>query len=499
VWSLAALLAAASLSRLVPVSRAQLAAPFDLISEGPHLCTVQAIARGVNIYARQSFLGLPFFMTPYTPLYHVLVAALPQDPANPFFTGRLVAAAFMVASAAVLLATARVRRPLAIAAIAAFFLIHAVTGNTVYLRSDAVALCWSVWAVVAASRARSSRGALAAGVLCGLALAAKQSFVAAGIACFIHFVRHAPRRLRAFFAGGAAVVLVLAAAATAEWGRDFWLAVTIPVTDYPRDIESFFVHWRMMFAQPIFLWLVGAALLAIVTSLRRDRRVAFATPFFPYVLVAWACQTWVMTGIGAENHNLNEPVLATLLWLVAVEDRRGAVLRLGWTRAAALVALAGCVAFELRNPDPATYAHTDTAKTARYMAARERVNAWLRARSLEHGRMLNLKNSQVVHDYVGDFVVNDVWMYITVLWNSRPETVDGLVRAIEREEFDAIFVSPGVLSPEHDVGNAPWPRIIHAVFAHYAVALRGEEVNVLLRRERSATGPRARPPQTGGA
>jgi hypothetical protein len=40
-----------------------------------------------------------------------------------------------------------------------------------------------------------------------------------------------------------------------------------------------------------------------------------------------------------------------------------------------------------------------------------------------------------------------------------------------------------VISAEHDHGDAPWPRIIHAVFAHYAVTFRGGEVNVLTRRE----------------
>ena len=59
VRAAAAGLAGVMLWRLVPVCRHQLAAPFDLISEGPHLCTVQAIERGFDIYARESFLDLP--------------------------------------------------------------------------------------------------------------------------------------------------------------------------------------------------------------------------------------------------------------------------------------------------------------------------------------------------------------------------------------------------------------------------------------------------------
>jgi hypothetical protein len=484
VWTIACALLTVSLARLVPVCRAQLAAPFDLISEGPHMCTVQAIERGENIYDRRSFLDLPFFMTPYTPLYHALVAALPQRAGNPFFTGRVVAAFFMLLAAASVLAVAPPgHRAVAIGAIAVFFLIRPVTGNTAYLRSDAMALCASAWAVVLAARIRSRRGALATGVLCAVAVAAKQSFLAAGVACAITLLVRAPRRLGAFVLGGAAVGAALAAAATAAWGRDFWLAVTIPATDYPRDFESFFFHWHLMFVQPIFVLLVATALVVTVTGVATRRR-ALALPFLAYALVAWAVQTWVLTGVGAENHNLIEPVLATVLWLVVAEGARGEPLRLDAARALVVAALAACVTLELRGADPASYSHTTPAKTARYVAARTAVNDALRARGLEHGRMLNLKNSQVVHDYVGTFAVNDLWMYVTVLWNSRPETVERLLDAIGREEFDAVFVAPGVLSAQYDVGDQPWSRIIHAVFAHYTLAIHGTEVNVLTRRAR---------------
>ena len=82
-----------------------------------------------------------------------------------------------------------------------------------------------------------------------------------------------------------------------------------------------------------------------------------------------------------------------------------------------------------------------------------------------------------------DTVVNDVWMYVTVLWNTRPETVDRLVHAIDTASFDAILVSPGVLSPANNPGDTPWSRIIYAVFRHYAVTFRGAEVNVLTRQD----------------
>ena len=156
--------------------------------------------------------------------------------------------------------------------------------------------------------------------------------------------------------------------------------------------------------------------------------------------------------------------------------------RLEWRWGIVLAAIAAATALELRNPDPATYSSTTPAKTERYVRARTEMRAALAARGLDHGSMLNLKNSQVVHDYAGEFAVNDLWMYVTVLWTTRPETVDRLVHAIEMEQFDGIFVSPGVVTAEHDPVTTTWGRIIHAVFAHYRVTLRGAEVNVLTRR-----------------
>lgn len=480
-------LAWVALSRLVPVVRYQLAAPFDLISEGPHMSTVKALWSGFDIYARQSFLDLPFFMTPYTPLYHALVAALPQDPANPFYTGRLVAAAFMALAAATLPAVAaRGHRAFAVLALGVFFMIHSVTGNTVYLRSDSMALCFSVWAVVVAARASNGRDVAMAAALAALGVSAKQSFLAAGLACFVHVGLHRPRDLGTFFATGIAVGIGLGAAATAWFGRDFWFAVTIPLSDYPRDIASYWVHVDMMLAQPLVRFVLGAGVVATVAAFARDGRRALATPYLSYAVVAWVLQNGVMTGVGAENHNLIEPILATLLWIVVASQGDGTPLRLGWVRAVGLATLAGCTLLELGNADARLWSYTDPVATARYVADRDAARAALAELGAAHGRLLNLKNSQIPHDFdQGEMNLNDLWMYITVLWNSRPETVDRLIAALEGERFDAVIVAPGVVAVDPNPNHEPWPRISRALFAHYGVAYRGHDVNFLTRR-----GPR---------
>ncbi len=479
-WFVAAAMMVVMLQRLLPVCLAQLAAPYDLISEGPHMCTVQAIQRGADIYARESFLDRPFYMTPYTPLYHTIVAALPQHPANPFFTGRLLAAFFIVlAASSLLFIAAPGHRATAVTAFAVFFLLHAVTANTVYLRSDGLALCTSVWAIVTTARARSRAGVAAAGALAAMAVAGKQSFLAAGLVAFVFIALRRPRDLLTFVASGLTVGLGLAAAATAVWGTDFWFAVTIPLTDYPRAMDSFWSHERMMFAQPIFVCIVGTAIVTLLATRR------LAAPYLPYALVAWALQTAVMTGIGAENHNLMEPVLATLLWIVVALQAAPAPLTLGWVRVAGIAALAGCTWLELQQKDVTLYSYADPVRTARYVHHRAEAQAKLRDLGFEHGRLLNLKNSQLPHDFPNaQMNLNDLWMYVTVLWGSRPETVDHLVAAIEAETFDAVITAPSVVSTGNNRRDSVWGRIVFTLFDHYHLAFHGEELNLLTRRPR---------------
>jgi len=484
LWLFAGVLAACSLSRVAAVSWDQLAAPFDLISEGPHMTTVKAFREGYNIYDPASFLDVPFFMTPYTPLYHAVVAALPQRSSNPFFTGRLVALAFMAGSAASLFAVARRRAhvPLALIAVAVFFLMRPVTGNTAYLRSDSTALFFSVWGVVCAARVSSrSRSVIVPALLCTAGFAAKQSFVAAGGACFVYFLLRERQRAAVFLAAASACAGVLALAAWWYWGDGFWLAVTIPMTDYPRDWDSFVVHWHLMLQQPVFVLLVIVAAGVLVSVIYEAPGLVSGSPYFAYAVFAWAAQTWVLTGIGAENHNLIEPVLATLLWMIAIRSEMKVDSGLDWRHATILGALAVCTAGELlyaRRPD---YSYTTSAKTEKYVRDRAQITAALRALGLEHGRMLNLKNSQVTHDFDGQMNVNDPWMYITVLWQSRPETAARLLRAIEGQYFDAVLVAPGLTSARGQTLDNATQHIIRTVFQHYELKVRGGEVNVLTR------------------
>ncbi|MBI3770587.1 MAG: hypothetical protein HY271_19125 [Deltaproteobacteria bacterium] len=484
LWLAALTLLSASLVRIVGVASDQLVAPFDLVSEGPHMSAVKAIRAGVNIYDPASVFDLPLHVTPYTPLYHVLVALLPAQPGNPFFTGRVVALVFMVGSAAGLFAVVRRRdyAPLAVLGVALFFLIRAVTANTAFLRCDSMALFFSVWAVIAATRNRAGRnGVVLPALLCVAAIAAKQSYLAAGGACFLHFLQQGWRRAGAFLIAAAAFAAVLALAASIYWGNGFWTCIALPITDYPRDMEGFAVHWRQMVHEPVFLVILVAAAGLFVTALDlAPVTLVWASPYFHYLTLSLIAQSFALTGVGAWTHNLIEPVLAMLLWIAVASQELGGAMRLDWRRAAVLAVIAGCVALELRSADRMEYSFTTMDQSAQYVFERARIARAMGALGLEHGRILNLKSCQAAHDFDGEIVLNDPWMYYMVLLLTRPATAARLVKAIEERSFDAILVPANLVSAEQQPGDNPVQVVFRKAFTYYRIAIRGQRLNVLI-------------------
>jgi len=86
-WGLLAL----ALGRLAVVVTGQLTFPLDLEFETLQLRTVRVIESGANPYGPETYASLPYVFSVYTPLYHLLVAALPEVAGRPFLVGRLLA------------------------------------------------------------------------------------------------------------------------------------------------------------------------------------------------------------------------------------------------------------------------------------------------------------------------------------------------------------------------------------------------------------------------
>jgi hypothetical protein len=475
-------LTAAMLSRLVPIICDQLVAPFDLISEGPHLSAISAVRDGFNIYAPESYTDLPFHIIPYVPLLHALVAMLPADPTNPFLTGRVLSMLFMCGAAASLFVITRPRDWLCIPLIACacFFLIRPVTGNTAYLRSDPAGLFFSVTAVVTLSRRTpTTRMAVFAGVLCAIALACKQSFVAATATCFLYLLIRSTRRALVFASAEAAVLGALATAATLRWGTGFWFCVLLPATRYPRDWPSFVAHWQDMLKQPLFSCLVLMVLLLSFSVVKRSRAALFTdTPYALYVLISFAAQSSALSGIGASNHYFIEPVLVALLWLVFSTTRMPFEQLAHWKLGAGLTVIAICVILEFRYAEPAEYRYTTAVATAEHIRNRDWVIAETNRRGIPQGQLLNLKNSPVTFDYPGQMNVNDPYLFF-VLWETRQLSTEPLLRAISNRYFDAVFVAPGLVSGIGQGADRPLQNVLRVLFQHYQLAIHGADVNVL--------------------
>ena len=81
-----------------------------------------------------------------------------------------------------------------------------------------------------------------------------------------------------------------------------------------------------------------------------------------------------MTDIGAENHNLVAPILATLLWIVYLVRRQHERLHLDWPWILAAVAFGRRIALRMRNPDRSSNSLTNAANTARYVRGWDAVN-----------------------------------------------------------------------------------------------------------------------------
>lgn len=480
-WILALAIVCAALGRVVGVARVQLAAPFDLISEGPHLTTVEAIRNGINVYAPASYEGPPYTLTPYTPLYHAVIAALPQDPDNPFRTGRMVAAFCMVGAGAVLLFLGRRydALPFAVMLFGLFFAVRTVTGNTMYMRSDTLGLMLAVWAVTVVSLVPTRRGAVgAAAVLAALAVATKQSFAAAPLTGFLWLCARDWRLALRFALVGSVVGAVLALAASAIWGTGFWYCVTLPITTYPRDWEAFRARLDILVMQPVVIYLLVVAVGATLYAVVRPPKRAATGLFFLYMIAAWVLQLTVLTGIGCAEHYLIESVLATAMWTVVATAGFGASRMERVLGAGVLAAGALALVIELRDAPYELYAYTTPTATAEHVRRRADVEAALQRLGVTGRRFLNLSTSVATHDFPGAMTVNDPFMFF-MLWDTGTVSIEPLRAALAAHAFDAVFVAPSLTSAANQEPGRPLQDVIIALFRHYRFSYGNELVGVL--------------------
>ena len=470
----ALLLCAGSLWRLVGVSRDQLRAPFDLCFESPNLCTIQDIRCGRNIYSPERYAGVPFHMTIYTPLYHHLVAALPQSRANPFLAGRLVSSLFMLAAACAVVAMARRSSDLGVLlwAFSLFILVRPVVANTAYLKNDTAALACSVWAVFCADRFRNRAGVVCAAVLCVLAVAAKQSCLAAAGACMAWYAlrrlssarplsagraspigrvpqpfrtRCRPRctQARLFVAVAAGLGIASLAVSLVFWGPGFVHSVCVAPRS-PMSWQHFVDTWSAVLRQPLLWILILLAASTAVSSLAKSGLQELrSSPYLWYLLSSWAVLLMTVGKEGSSNNYFIEPSLASALWLGWVGQATWRAVGRRWAIAAILVGIVGPFALaELTYKNAhrdVTFLLPDGESEERFAGFRELLEGEIARAGLGEPLVLNLARAQLSFLFGERTCVSDPFLYPS-LWEAGSVPVDPLLQAVARRRFDLVML-----------------------------------------------------------
>jgi hypothetical protein len=432
----AALVCLIALARLVLVSKDQLASPFDLMYESPNLGTVRVIESGRSPYDPVVYAGSSFTLTPYTPLYFYALAALPEAPARPFLVARLLSLASIVLCALVLAVWSR-RATAALLAVGLFLLAWPVTAYASYLRMDPPALALSALCLLALHRPTARRVELAA-VLAVLAVATKQTFVAAGLAGALQLWvldrRLALRFLAVALASGAA----LAALATLLWGRGFWFSIFV-LRSSPVRLQTLWAQAQVQLVAPIFVLLLLAAAATALPALRREGAAALRrSPALAYLLASTAVLLATLGKEGSSSVYFLELALALPLWLT---DPDAAPLAAPRLRGAFLALLLAALALDLGTWEQHRSVHgfepNSEERPGPYYAA-------VRGRLAEAGfaapRLLNLGPPRFAYAIADDICMNDVSTYDQAYEQGALDPAP-LLEAIRARAFDVVAVT----------------------------------------------------------
>lgn len=474
----------------------QLATPFDVLYETASRAIVDVITAGRNPYSPSVYAEPPFVLTVYTPLYHYLVAALPQHETNVFYTGRVVSLiATLLTAMLIPIASGRRHWGVGIVAAGLFLALWPVSQWGTYFKNDTTALAFSALGITAVhlSRGRAWLLVLAA-LCCVLAVACKQSSIAAGAAGAL-FLLSSDRRAFAIFAASGAVLgggfLIFA---MVHWGPGFWFST---VTANGQGITLTHALWVLRFTGPKSLLLIVpciAAGLALVQWRRTGVETAKSAPYLLYA--ATSCLVCAAT-IGKEGSGANyliESWLALWMWIAfALREAGEGFLERPIALAASGVLALACIG-DLASARELDYSWDDAssyAKRARFYAQlREEVEAL----GFEHPSVLTfffndgtpdlrISGQSKTYMITNRVNLNDAWLY-RVLWEAGVLDIKPLVAAIESQAFDLIIAPKWVPRIQARGALVPVYRtLMSPVASRYRLAAAGEAHVYYVRRD----------------
>jgi len=438
----AVLVAAIAAERMVTVARAQLIAPYDLASEGPQLASIDVIRSGLNPYSPDVFDGYPFVLTFYTPLYYYIVNAF-AGQSHPVFAARAISLTCMIAAGFIPLLIGLRRSPITgILATAVFFLCWPVTINAAFAKNDSLALLLGASAVWSAWTIPTSWGTILSAALGLAAFMAKQSFVSPLISIAIYLFLADKQRLRAFVAEAACLGIVTVIACTAIFGGGFWTSL-LAQRSHPMSFSMVTGNFRAFFEQPLVAVAVVTALATLGRHMPRPHdRAAIAS----YTYAAVSCgMVFVFIGkAGAATNCFMEFVLALCLAIVCCDQATADLCKRPMLFGITAAVLAIAAMFDAVVVHPG---HFDLTRASfnedRSRLMQERASL-LRATAGRKPRVLNLGNAQHTFELPGRISLSDPYCQL-LIYRSGGLSIDTLIAAVERQQFDVVVSTPGMV------------------------------------------------------
>ena len=441
VMLIAALMLIAVAIRLTIVSRDHLAARFDLAFESPNLSTIKALDSGRNIYDPAIYEKPPFILTLYTPAYHYLVSWLPKHPENPFFTGRVVSLFFMVAAALCLFLPKRALEHVFFSALAfsTFFVIREIVSHTAYLRNDSMGLFFSAASIVVAERSKSRPWCIAVtAVATWIAFTAKQSYLAAALACFFYYTANTRRAGFQFALFSAAAIGAFGLLVVFLWGEGFWFSIFVAPRN-PFMWQYFSDNITRMLQQPLFGCIFILSLTTSVLALRNKKAdILKESPYFLYYLFSWVV---LFATVGKEGANVNyffEPILASLLWLVHFSGPSWPIRRFSVV-SSSVVAIAIFVVLELAVIKRDAYSFSSSKRNQQMRHQLDMFKKDIKALFPEKPKVLNMAWAGLSFEIQDDPHMNDLFLY-SILWNTQVLDIKPLLQQVVEQEYDIIIL-----------------------------------------------------------
>ncbi len=469
LWIAAIVVFALAAWRFVAVSGEQLRADYDVLYETPNLRTIQLIERGDNVYSPEVYDAAPFWITLYTPLYHHVVALLPNDAANPYLRGREVALGCMLLAAASLFLAGRRSLAIALVGVGAFLFVRPVTQNAALLKNDTLGLVFSVAAIFAVRRAataaRAAKWIALAALACAAAIASKQSFASAPVAGVLFLALVDRKRAIAFALAAFGAIAAFVVYARVAWGPGFTFSV-FEALQNPISWSQFSDQWSAMLVQPTFDLVLASFVLLVATRIVRDDwRSAMSSPFALYGLVSFAVVVATVGKLGSNTNYFVEPTLAALLFLVdaaSIEFERVSK----FVQLAVGLVLCASIA-EVAVADKPSYACAGYPDKERMQQGLALAAQKITALGNPNPRVLNLSAAYFAYPLPGEIDVNDPFLYMHFLWANGKLSTAPIVAMLQKSQFDGVLAAPG-LRPNR--GPFPMPELFNALFANYRPA-----------------------------